>query len=286
MHPRRLLVLALVLIGGLQAATGALAEPLRASEEERERTAPLLQAVGMDRLLPILREEGMSHARDLEAEMFPGRGRARWPELVGGIYDTERMGLIMLDEIAADTEPWDLEPLTDFFDSELGRRIVDLEISARQAMLDPSVEEASQEYLAMLRDEGGERLDLLEEFASVNDLVDLNVTGALNANFAFFTGLNKAGAFTDFRGEEEMLQEIWAQEPEIRLDTELWVMSFLALAYQPLSDAEFRSYVEFSQTPAGRHFNINLFAAFNELFQTISNDLGMAAAQFMTGEDL
>ncbi|MFD0981257.1 DUF2059 domain-containing protein [Tropicimonas aquimaris] len=260
--------------------------PPRATPEERARLEPLMQALEMDALLGIMQDEGVDYAGDLESDMFPGRGGERWPEIVAGIFDVDRMADILEDELAADLPAWHLDPLIDFFTTEPGRKIVQLEISARQAMLDPGVEAAANEAMAVLLEEGGPRLDLLEDFAAANDLLEMNVVGALNANYAFYSGLNAAGAFGDFMGEEDMLRDVWSQEDEIRDETGTWLYSYLAMAYQPLTDAELKAYLELSRSEAGRSLNTHLFAAFDEMFRTISYDLGMAAARFMAGEDL
>ena len=65
-----------------------------------------------------------------------------------------------------------------------------------------------------------------------------------------------------------------------------WVYSFTSLAYRPLSDEEFGTYVDFAATPEGQALNATLFTAFNDLFTEISHDLGVSAARFMSGEDI
>lgn len=277
-----LLLVSFVSSGGAQ----TMEQPLRATPEERARVEPLLMAAGMPALLEIMREEGLEHAEILRTDMFPTRAETQWPEMIDAIYDTDRMGAIMLDELAADLKPWYIDPLQDFFDTERGREIVALEVGARQAMMDPAVEAASTEMLEQMRAAGSERLTLLEDFATVNDLVEMNVAGALNANFAFRSGLLAGGSLNDVAGEEDLLRDVWAQEDEIRQDTAIWLFSYLALAYQPLEQADIEAYIELSQSEAGQAFNTYLFGAFDELFQTVSYDLGLAAARFLTGEDL
>ncbi|MDV7141749.1 DUF2059 domain-containing protein [Tropicimonas sp. TH_r6] len=265
-------------------ATAAIAS--EADETSSARTAPLLEALAIDELVDTFRDEGVFHAEELQTAMFPGRGEERWPKLVADIYDPERMIQILGAELEAATKPWHIDPLVDFFDSELGRRILRLEISARQAFLEPGVEEASGDHLDLLRNSDPERHELLTEFAETNDLVEANVKTAINANMAFQMGLNNAGAFGPMREEGQMLREIWMQQDAIRSETARWLMSYLSLAYQPLSDAELQRYIDFSRSEAGHSLNHTLFVAFNELFQVISYDLGEAAAQFLAGEEL
>ncbi|MEM9249126.1 MAG: DUF2059 domain-containing protein [Pseudomonadota bacterium] len=257
-----------------------------ASAAEIAQVAPLLDALGLNELLPVMRSEGLSYAQELSSDMFPGRGGPRWEDLVDRIYAVDRMVDIMTREMAADLPPETLEPLLAFFTSELGRRIVRLEVSAREALLDESVEEASEASLRAMRADDDPRLEVLSDFIEANDLVESNVVGALNSNWAFYQGLDAGGAFQGTLTEEEMLSDVWGQEAEIRADTTDWVFSYLAMAYQPLTDAEIGAYTELSRSDAGEALNTALFAAFDVLFTTISRDLGLAAATFMAGEDI
>jgi hypothetical protein len=175
--------------------------------------------------------------------------------------------------------------LTAFYDSDLGRRIAEGEIAARQAFLEPGVEEAARERARLEAAEASDRIALLSEFIAVNDLVERNVSGALNSNFAFYRGLADGGAFETDIPEDLMLTEVWGQEAEIRSDTTEWLYAYQMLAYDDLSDAEMGRYIAMSETRAGQALNAALFQAFDVLFERISYDLGQAAATFIAGED-
>ncbi|PRY21882.1 uncharacterized protein DUF2059 [Aliiruegeria haliotis] len=279
------LVVGLAVLSG--PATAQVTEaPQRSTPEERDRVRPLFEAAGLPELLDVIRKEGLTHAEDLKEELFPDRGEATWPAFVSAAYDVDRMAAILLDNLAAEFEPWHVDPLMDFFTSDLGERIVRLEVSARVALLEPSVEDAAKDILSAMRSTGDARLGVLEDFVAANDLLEMNVASSLNANYAFYSGLAGAGVMDHFPGEGEMVQEVWRQEPEIRAETEEWLFAFLAMAFQPLSDEEINTYSELSLSEAGRRFNRKLFSAFDELFQTVSYDLGLAAGRFLDGEDL
>jgi hypothetical protein len=248
--------------------------------------APLIDALGMDRLLPVMREEGLVYAADLAEQMLPGRAGPSWENAVDRIYAVGKMRRIMARELAARLETDEIQVLTSFFTSDLGRRIVGLEVSAREAMLDPEVEAAAEATYAEMRRDGAPRLDLLEAFVEENELVEMNVVGALNSNWAFYQGLESGGAFDGRMSEDQMLADVWGQEEEIRDDTREWVYSYFALAYRPLSDDELRAYTELSATPEGEALNTALFAAFDVVFEQISRDLGRAVATAMSGEDI
>ena len=62
----------------VSAASGAELESLRA-------------ALGIERLLEIMREEGLEQSDDLREDLFAGRGGRSWSAVVSGIYDLSKM---------------------------------------------------------------------------------------------------------------------------------------------------------------------------------------------------
>jgi len=273
--PRLLLALVLIPFAWLP----ALAQP-------RDGVRVLYDALLMPDVIAIMQTEGVGYGEDLRDELFAGRGGAAWPAIVAGVYDAEAMNALVIDRFDTLLGAADLDPLIEFFTSERGARIVRLELEARRAMMDKGVEQAAKERFADMRAAGEARLDLLEAFVAANDLVESNIVGAMNANYAFYIGLMDGGAFPHDMTEEQALSDVWAQEPEIRADTIDWVYSYLALAYQPLDDDDLAVYTALSQTAEGRALNRAIFGAFDTMYARISQALGQGASQFILGEDL
>jgi hypothetical protein len=86
--------------------------------------------------------------------------------------------------------------------------------------------------------------------------------------------------------DDEMIAEVWAQEEEIRSDTDEWLMGYLLMAYQPLSDEELSAYIAFSRTDAGQALNRGLFDGFNAMYTDISYALGRAVALELAASEL
>jgi hypothetical protein len=265
-------------------AVVALALPLAASAETG--AAALFRALGMPQIIEVMREEGVEYGETIRADLLQGEGGPGWTAVVSDIYDTAAMEQAMLEGFEARLEGVPLDPLMAFFGSERGERIVELEVSARRAFLDEELEEAAGDAAEAMRAERPERFERLTAFVEANDLVESNVMGAMNANYAFYMGLLEGGAFDDDLTEQQILSDVWSQEPEIRSDTEEWVYSYLTLAYDPLSDEDIDAYIALSGTAEGRALNRALFGAFDDLFVDISRRLGEGAARFLVGEDL
>lgn len=248
----------------------------------------LITTMQIDAVIEVLRIEGVDYGTSIEDEMFPDQGGAAWQATVARIYNPHSMKTAfaarLADELKAN--PQAVAEAEAFFASPLGRRLLELELEARRSLLDDETEAAAELAWNDLAAEGGPRVDLLRRFAEVNDLVDSNVMGALNSNLAFYQGMAGTGAFAGEFSEEQTLSDVWAQEADIRQQTENWVYPYLNLGYSSLTDDELKAYVEFSASDAGQALNSALFAAFDAVFVPISRALGAAAALHMKGQDI
>lgn len=251
-----------------------------------EDVTALFEAMQMPEMIQIMRDEGLEYGEQIATDLFPDRVGAEWPDTVSGIYDYDTMRAGLETQFGAALGDTDIDVLIAFFESDVGQSIAELEVAARRALLDEDIEEAAKEAAALASADETARFALLEEFVAANDLVETNVVGAMNSNYAFYLGLLDGGAFPQELTEEQILTDVWNQEAEIRKNTYEWVYSYLLLAYQPLSDDELNTYIAFSESDEGQALNTALFAAFDEMFEGISRALGLASSEFMTGQDL
>jgi alkylhydroperoxidase/carboxymuconolactone decarboxylase family protein YurZ len=249
--------------------------------------ARITAAMQIGPMLAVMHEEGLAYGEDLATDLLGGPSD-RWSAIVRRIYDTPAMEAAFSMRFAAEmaAHPDALGPIEAFFASPQGQRIVMLEIEARRALLDQAVEDAAAVLMQDMVAAGDPRLEKLQAFVASADLEDQNVVGAMNANFAFMQGMAAAGGPAAQMTEEEMLADVWGREADVRASTREWLYSYLALAYQPLDDADLAAYAAFWETDAGQTANAALFAAFDTVFVGISRNLGQAAAVQMQGDDI
>jgi len=252
------------------------------------RMTVLVDVLKLPEAAQILRVEGLDHASELDADMLDGRGGAGWQTQVDAVYSTERMVETVraaladvFDEKVSDVE---LEATISFFASDLGVKIVALENSARSAILEADVEEAARARYAELEGTDDPRLALIKSFVESGDMINRNVTSAMNSNYQFLRGLADGNAIE--MEEEEMLADVAGDIDEITDDTVSWLYGYLLLAYHPLSDAELQEYLTYSNTKAGQALNRGLFDGFGKAYEDISYALGWAVALNMTAEEL
>ena len=265
------------------ATTITFAMPAVAQQSE---TDELFQLLMLPDIIEIMREEGVSYGDTIGQDLFGGPPTAEWAATVERIYDYDVMEGMVRADFGASLEGEDLAPILEFFGSDQGQMIVGLEVSARRALLDDAVEEAAEDAANIARADEDPRMMLVAEFVDTNNLIETNVEGALNSNLAFYAGLLDGGAFEGALTEDQILTDVWSQEPEIRASTTEWINSFLFMAYQPLDEADVQAYIAFSETDAGGVINRTMFDSFDRLFTGISRSLGRAAANEMTMQEL
>lgn len=265
-------------------AATALMAP--AASAETTQSDVLFDALGLPQMIEIMRTEGLEYGEQIGTDLLGDRTSPAWDAAVSTIYDTQLMETGMRAALGTALADSDVDNMIAFFGSDQGQSIVALEVSARRALLDEDVEDASKEAAAIAAQDETERFQKATDFIAANSLIEANVAGALNANFAFYLGLMDGGTFTAELTEDQIIADVWAREDEIRQSTTEWVYAYLLMAYQPLSDDDLDAYIAFSQSEAGQDLNTAMFAAFDEMYISISRGLGQAASQQMAGADL
>lgn len=270
------------LTAGVSLGLAVWSAPVLAEGETELNT--LLEALRIEDAVAIMQREGLRYGAELGVEMLPGVNPSRWEQHVARIYDAEKMEDFVTEGFEAALEGAELAPLIAFFASDTGQQVTMLELSAREAFLLDETEAVANEAYAIARAEKTPLFEQVETLIADSRLVDFNVMGALNSNLMFYRGLADGGALS--LSEGEMLDTVWAQEPDIRESSADWLGAFLLLAYQPLEDDELAEYAEFYRSDDGQVLNSAIFKAYDQMYETLSYQLGRAVAEQMQSEDL
>lgn len=265
----------------------ALAAPLQALDAN-----PQVQALNALTLLPetleVITLEGLAQGEDLGADLTGDGKDPDWAMALQRVYDSGRMQRIYDEALAAflAQEPGLLAEVTPFLGSDLGARVIALELEARRTALDPAAKDAARQLLDQIRGEDPDRMALLERLVLAGDLIESNVISGLNGNVAFLRAMAGASAGAPPFNESEVLAQVWQNEPQLRAEIEDFLYPLMALAYAPLSDAEVRDYVLFTESAAGKTFNAALTAAFGALMLDLAAHLGHEAGRAASGQAL
>ena len=206
-----------------------LASPIFAQDRDAQIDA-LYDALGLPEILLVMQEEGIGYGEELGLEMLGGVS-GDWRKAVLVIYNLQTMNEEVRGAFGEAIMDDEIEIMLDFFGSDRGQEIIQLEVTARRAMLDEAVEEASKEASALQVMDETPRYLAVREFVETNDLIESNVVGALNSSYAFYMGLIDGGVMPPGVDAESALQDVWAQEPDIRANTTEWVYAFLLLVF-------------------------------------------------------
>lgn len=256
------------------------------TQVERDVTA-LSQTLLIPEAMQVLRDEGIANGRTLIGDAAGG-DMSFWNRALDRVYEPAKM-LRLFNQAFAQALAEDdatIAAATRFYASERSQRALRLEISARRALLDKDVEKAAQLAYDKIAKEQPARQALIDRFVAANDLIDTNVMGAMNANLAFLRGMAASEVEGFDLTEAEMLAQVWGTEAETRAEAEGWLLPFLTMAYEPISDADLAAYIEFSESPAGKRLNTAWFAGFDAMLNQLSHELGLAYGQSLRGDDI
>jgi hypothetical protein len=239
----------------------------------------LMDLMKFSDVIEVLADEGRDMSDEITDQEL-GMPRVAWDSMMEKLYDEAALEDAFRSALVDAFGTADISAAVAFFETDLGQEIADLELNARRAISDEAVLAAAGETWAEL-DPDSQRAQLIEDYVTVNDLIEMNVIGSLNSDMAYYRGFSARAPQDLAVDEATIMQEVWAGEPEARAQVIEWVYGFSALAYQPLEDDEFEVYVDFGKTQAGQVLNLAMFAAFDRVYADIARGLGAGTAQLL-----
>ncbi|MCZ0961148.1 hypothetical protein [Paracoccus benzoatiresistens] len=273
----------------LALAGPAVAQPGAPLAQHQQAADAVWDVMQLESLTPILQAEALAEGEEMAATMFPRGGTGRWLDQVRAIHDPARVRALFLAGMAGampGADPAEVRGGLDFYRGSFGQRMLALESSAREAMLDSDVEAAARDAYARAEGQGEKRAAQIARLVEAADLIEPNVAGGLNASIAFSRGFEAGGGFPMPMGDDQIIRDAWAQEPQIRSDTRDWIGAYLFLAYSSLTDAELETYIAYAGSAEGQALSRLMFAGFDAVFTQTSHDMGLAAAAEIRGRQL
>lgn len=251
---------------------------------QAEKAQAVLRALAVTDIIEVMRQEGLAQAKDVTRAFLPPSAAAGWRRNLDTIYDLDWMEDTVLQHFSRELGDADMSTVLAFLTSPNGKRLVALEVSARQAMSDVGIEDAARAAYRAGGDASDTRRNSVAAFIHSNDMIEANVEGALHASFSYYRGLRESGALE--MSDRQIIDEVWATEAETRSDTSEWLHAFLLMAYSPLEDAVLAEYAALAETGAGQRMNQALFASFDQMFSEIFYSLGLTTGQALQAQDL
>ena len=267
-------------------SVGAAMAADQSQRSDTQRFEALWNLLGRPEMVSILHDEGLSMALHSDMDLLGREGGPRWEGALQAIYDEKTLQGELHAQFEQQLAPDQVSALCDFYERADMQDIIQHEIAARRAFLDLEFEQLARDR--WLQGDTSDNLDdTIRHYVDLNDLIELNVMGALNSNYVFLNTLNQT--LTDVTGqmsEQDILSHVWSQEVDIRTDTTEWIFAYLHTAYAPIDHTALERYVAFSATPTGQALNQALFTAFDAVYLRLSGDLGRVVGTMSREEEL
>lgn len=270
-----------------QLAPGQAPPPFQAVDADR-----IVAAMQVDLLADVLAAEIAASGDPFRPDTRPHEGPDEgWGAIVARVAPPQRVRAGLRDGIARGVDslrdPAERAAVAEalsFWETSLGRRVVLLEIGAREALAAPDIEATARDAFAGAAARGHPRAAQVRALVEAADLVEPAVAASLNIAVATVQGAQEAAQGR--AGDPSILEDAWAQEPEIRADQTGWIEALVFMASAPLSDAEMAQLIRAAGQPGNRRLGAILNEAATETFVGIARDLGRASVLRLRGERL
>ena len=224
-----------------------LAVPVAAQVQDRDRLEAFLQATGFDVALESIRLSASSAPGmiGLEAEDFG----AQWTTLVDEVFVTEEMhdmALTILEQTLTDDL---LTHAVDFYTSDLGARLVEVENKSHMSEDDELKRESGEAIIAGLVQIGSERVEELKRLNAATGSEDASIHAIQEVQVRFLMAAANAGVIELRMDEEDLRESLKSQEGEMRRRMQLSGLASSAYTYQAFSDEEITAYADALEHP-------------------------------------
>ncbi len=214
---------------------------------DRARLESFLEVTGFDVALDSIRLSANSAPQmlGLEADDFG----AQWTILSDDVFDTAKMHDMAVDILSETLDEDLLEHATEFYDTDLGRRLVAVENDSHMDDDSETKSEAGQAIVAGLVRIGSPRLAALKRMNQASDSAGTAVRAIQEVQVRFLLAAAGAGVI-DLKMEEPDLREaLRADEDALRLSITESALTGAAYTYQAFSDAEVLEYAKALEDP-------------------------------------
>lgn len=232
----------------------------------------LYDAMGLPALLAAFAADGAASAQSVNDGFLGGQGGDVFAETVRRLYDVDRLNPILREGLKEALDAAVAARALVFFETEMGARIIRIEVEARNAMSDEALEAAAMRAADIPDPDVVEMLD-------IRDLVARNTDITLDAQSGFFSGMQSAAPGAP-------APDIEGQRGQVTERTRAWITGYYMLVASALEEHDLSTYSAFWETDVGQALDEALFVAFEALYVDLSFALGQMVGRLMPQNEL
>lgn len=195
-----------------------------------------------------------------------------WRVAQEGAFDSERLIPELEALVAGQLKPEEIADLLDFYKSDLGMHISQVEIAATLPEVKPIKEAEGAALYATLGTADPERLALYNNLMEGLHAVDVSEAIALNITYAMVSAM--LGGAKQPATDEQIAAIVKQNTATLRAAIENHTTSHTAWTYRNVSMEDLRRYVAFLETPAAKRYYASILLAFDRVFTAEARALG------------
>ncbi|WP_306114432.1 MULTISPECIES: DUF2059 domain-containing protein [unclassified Roseovarius] len=214
-----------------------------ASAADRARLETFLEVTGFDVALEsiALSAKDAPSMLGMAADDFG----ADWSHTADEVFETDGMRETALDILSHTLDDALLTHAVDFYASDLGQRLVEIE---NLAHMDEDNERRMAEGTKIV-EEGGERLEYLQRMNDAIDSAGTAVKGLHEIQFRFLMAASNAGVLENEIDADALRALLKESEEELREDLKASGLVSAAYTYRDMSDDDLLAYAEALEHP-------------------------------------
>lgn len=211
-----------------------------AKAADAERLDAFLEVTGFDVALESIRLSADSAPQmlGLEAEDFG----SEWQRLVREVFATNIMHDMAREILGATLDDDLLTHAADFYASDLGQRLVEVENASHMEEDDDLKSESGEQIIAGLVRIGSPRVEILKRLNAASDTEDNAIRAIQEVQVRFLMAAAGAGVIELQMEEPDLREALRSQEGEMRTSIKANALANAAFTYQAFSDDEMTSY--------------------------------------------
>jgi hypothetical protein len=214
---------------------------------ERARVEEFLNVTGFDVSLDSIRSSAESAPTllGMDANDFG----FQWTLIANEVFASDIMREIAVDILSETLSDELLEHAADFYATELGTRLVEVENSSHMTEDGELKSESGEEIIDGLIRIGSRRVEILKRMNAASDSAGTTIRAIQEVQVRFLMAAAGAGVI-ELRLEEPDLRELLkTNEPELRISLQSSALAGSAYTYQAFSDAEVEVYTQALEHP-------------------------------------
>lgn len=221
--------------------------PLQTAAANRDRVEAFLTTTGFDVALESIALASGSAPRMLG--MDPDGFGSDWTRLTKEVFDVDTMhqtAVSILEQTLTDEA---LTHAVEFYASDLGQRLVEVENASHMVEDDAAKELEGQKIVSDLIRDGSQRVESLKRMNRAVDASDTSLRALQEIQLRFLLAASASGVIELQLGADELRQMIKRNEAGLRQSLQLSALAGAAYTYQDFSDADVNAYVEALEHP-------------------------------------